>query len=571
MRRHQFCAVGLVLVSLGLGCARAPGPESGASGTGPNVAAPPPNRTLVLATRYEPPSLAAKPLRPVTSPGASVPLFNATLDYLDERGDARPYLAESLPELGTGTWQVAPDGTMTTSYHIRAGAAWHDGQPLTAQDFVFAWQVYANPEYGLAGSLPVSVMEQVEAEDDRAFTIRWRRIYPDAAALKQGFQPLPRHILQPHVDRGEPDAFANLPFWTTDWIGAGPYRLERWELGSYLEATAFDQHVLGRPKIGRIRLRFILDPNTVVANLLGGEVDASVDFAIRDEHLAGLRQDWVARTGGVIVASPVLFWATRIQLRPEYASAPALLDVRVRRAMAHAIDKATINDGLLNGQATIIDSQLPPGAAYYAAVERVIQKYPFDVRVTQQLLEEAGLVRGGDGIYLAPGGQPFRPELRALANPTQEAENAIIVDTLRRAGVDATSYVLPAASLQDLAQRATFPGMETGSGGGNIAGLDAYKSTAIAAPTNRWLGGNRNGWVNPEFDRFADLVNSTLDAGSRVQYLAEAQRIFTTDVPTIPHFYTPQYTIHVAALKGPMARQVPDPSESFNVWEWEWR
>ncbi len=559
----------LLAVLLATSCA--PGRPSPQAGEAAQPRPPKTARTLVVASRYEPPSLAARPLRPVTSPGISVPMFNATLDYLDERGDPRPYLAEALPRLDADSWRILPQGGMETSYQLRPGLTWHDGQPLTARDFVFAWGVYTTPEFGLSASLPLSAIEAVEARNDRTLLIKWRRLYPDAGALKQGFQPLPQHILQTPFDRGDADGFASLPFWTTEWIGAGPFSLTRWELGSFLEATAFSGHALGRPGLERIRLRFILDPNTVVANLLADEIDMSVDFAIRDEHLATLKQEWVPRTGGVIVSSPVLFWATRVQLRPEYASMPSTLEVRVRRALAHAIDKETINEGLLNGQATIIHSQLPPGASYYPAVERVITKYPFDVRLTQQLLEDAGHVRGRDGMYLAPSGQPFRPEFRALANPTQEGENAIIVNTLHQAGIDATSYVLPAASLQDLAVRATFPGLETGSGGGNVAGLDAYKSTVIAAPSNRWLGNNRGGWINPEYDGLVEAFNSTLDANERVGYLAESQRIFTSDLPTIPHFFTPQFTIHSASLQGPKARQVPDPAESFNIWEWQWR
>src|SRR2546430_12749011 len=55
------------------------------------------------------------------------------------------------PELGTDTWRVAADGTMETAYRLRGQLAWHDGAPLTSDDFVFAWQVYATPELGLSG------------------------------------------------------------------------------------------------------------------------------------------------------------------------------------------------------------------------------------------------------------------------------------------------------------------------------------------------------------------------------------------------------------------------------------
>src|SRR5206468_5092435 len=98
-----------------------------------------PNQTLVTVVRVEPTSLAS---RPVTFAGADVAfvvrVFNAELDTVDGQGDARPYLAEALPQLNSDTWRVFPDGTMETSYRLKPNLTWHDGAPLTADDFAFA-------------------------------------------------------------------------------------------------------------------------------------------------------------------------------------------------------------------------------------------------------------------------------------------------------------------------------------------------------------------------------------------------------------------------------------------------
>src|SRR6266545_4800456 len=94
------------------------------------------NRTLVVVSRGEPPSLAAKSLQPYSaSIGAPVRLFNAMLDFTDERDVARLYLAEAVPQLGTDTWQVSPEGGMETIYRLRPNLTWNDGEPLTAEDF----------------------------------------------------------------------------------------------------------------------------------------------------------------------------------------------------------------------------------------------------------------------------------------------------------------------------------------------------------------------------------------------------------------------------------------------------
>ena len=73
----------------------------------------------------------------------------------------------TLPELGTNSWQVFPDGTMETTYQLRPNLTWHDGAPLTAEDFVLAWQVYLHPALGNFETKPENLMESVVAADPR--------------------------------------------------------------------------------------------------------------------------------------------------------------------------------------------------------------------------------------------------------------------------------------------------------------------------------------------------------------------------------------------------------------------
>src|SRR5205823_14695881 len=94
------------------------------------------SKALVMAVRYEPASLASKPLRESGSGVSSTTrLFNAELDLEDGHGTVRPYLAEALPELNSDTWRVLPDGRMETAYKLKPDLTWHDGTPLSAEDF----------------------------------------------------------------------------------------------------------------------------------------------------------------------------------------------------------------------------------------------------------------------------------------------------------------------------------------------------------------------------------------------------------------------------------------------------
>src|SRR5205823_14917091 len=137
---------------------------------------------------------------------------------------------------------------------------------------------------------------EIRTPDPRTVAIRWRQHYPQAGGLGSQFPPLPSHILGPVYEPSTPDAFLGHPFWTSQYVGLGPYALDRWEAGTFIEASAFPNYVYGRPKIARIRLQFIGDPNTVLANLLSGGVQLSFDDSVRFQEGAILQRQWAEGT-----------------------------------------------------------------------------------------------------------------------------------------------------------------------------------------------------------------------------------------------------------------------------------
>src|SRR5579864_7881532 len=130
-----------ILVSLFLlaGCASPQLPTTGSTSP-PSTPAQP--TTLVMAINQEVKNLSAKAYGGV-NPARTTRIFNAGLALADASGEFHPYLAESIPQLNTGSWQVFPDGRMETTWKLRPGLTWQDGHPLTADDFVFAFQVYS--------------------------------------------------------------------------------------------------------------------------------------------------------------------------------------------------------------------------------------------------------------------------------------------------------------------------------------------------------------------------------------------------------------------------------------------
>lgn len=570
MRRLSTIGLFVSIISL-LACAPTTGPIGGGGSSSQEGQRPAPQHTLVIALRMEPPSLATKPvvfftnaLRPPLN------LFNATLDFTDEREIPFPYLAESIPQLNTDAWRIFPDGRMETTYRLKPNLTWQDGTPLSTEDFAFAWRVYATPQLGTASSPPIGLMEEVVAPDANTVVIRWKQPYADAASLRDDFQPLPRHILQEPFQTMDPVTFSGLPYWAMEYVGLGAYKLDRWEPGAFVEASAFDGFVLGKPKIDRIRLMILSDPNTALANVLAGEAHYVAEYVFADDHGATLEREWAGSQGGTVLYAPTALRTSVFQLRPEYADPQGILDIRVRRAIAHAIDPELANDALNGGKGIVTSTLTSPRVDFYSEIERVITKYPYDPRRTQQLMEEAGFAKGQDGFFAGRDGSPFRIGVWSSSGTKNEQENAVIADTLRKAGIDASRNVFSAAQLADAQARTLIPGLSTR--GQATKPLEAYSSTQIPRPENRWTGDNRAGWASADYDRAFDVFTRSLDRAERNRQIAEMERLFTEALPAVPHWFNPSVTAHVGNLAGPVARQTPDsPTAIFHIHKWEWR
>jgi peptide/nickel transport system substrate-binding protein len=574
--RSAVCGVVLCLGLVACAPSAPPPPRTSdqqASGAaGRQATQPMPQRTVVIVTRGELPSLSGKPLVGFSgSLNPPVRIFNGMLDFVDEKEVAHPYLAEALPQLNTDSWRVFPDGRMETTFRLRPNLIWHDGAALTAEDFVFAHRVFSTPELGVSGSKPIRQIQEIIAPDPRTVVIRWKEAYPDAAQMDTTFHPLPKHILEGPLQTAASDAagFANLPFWTVEYVGAGPYKVERIEPGAFLEATAFDGHALGRPRIDRLRLLPIADPSTALATMMSGDGHFIADFVIDYEQGLALEREWSGRSGGTVFHAPVLIRMVQIQFRPEFMSPRAVVDVRVRRALAHGFDVPGAIDVFTGPHGVATHTMTSPRADYYPAIERVITKRPYDPRTMQRMLEEAGLTRGSDGFYAGPGGEPFKLDLWTTGGAVFERENRIFADSLRQGGVDTTPQVMTPARLRDSEARAKTPGFfVSGAGSDRLA---EYSMQAIPRPENRWNGNNRGGWENAEYDRIWQAYNATLDRNERIQQTAQMEHILNDEVGTIPLFFTVVVTANTSNLKGPVARMTPDaPLGVHHTWTWEW-
>jgi peptide/nickel transport system substrate-binding protein len=539
----------------------APGDRTGAQPTSSG-------HTLVMATRVEVTSLSPLPFWQRRFTFLSTPrLFNASLTLFDDKGDTHPYLAESLPELNTDSWRVLPDGRMQTTYRLRPGLTWQDGTALSAEDFVFAWRLLTTPELGAATSQPQGLMERVSAPDAQTVVIEWRQLYPDAGSLADAFEPMPRHLLEQSFRESTAEGFLALPYWTRDYIGLGPYRVDGWEPGTFIEGGAFAGHALGKPNIDRIRLQFISDPNTVLANLLAGSVHIAIESSIRYQQALVLQNEWGPRGGGSAVLWPSIWRSIQVQVRPEYATPAILTDARARAAVAYALDRDAMNDAVLDGQGAVTDTMISPLMSYYADVERAVTKHPFDLRRSEQRMNELGYAKGNDGVFTR-GGERLTIDLRVLAGAQQEVELPLLGSQLRTAGFDMQTSVIPPVQGQDGQYQATLPAFFAGGGSSGERSLPNYGSAAIPTAENRWTGRNYGGWSNAGYDALVDRFLSTLSRPERIQQIVQMAKIFSDELPAITYYFSPDGVAYVAGLTGPQV-VVPDVATTWNVHEWK--
>jgi len=289
-------------------------------------------------------------------------------------------LIAELPAVDRGTWNVLPGGGMQTTLKLRPGVRWHDGQPLSAQDLVFSWQVNRDQEVPNSNQAIIRLVDRAEAPDPTTLVLSWSELYPFADRLgHREFFPLPKHLLEKTYVEAKETLLAQ-PYFNQEYVGLGPYRIARWERGSHLELQAFDGYFLGKPKIDAIRVSFINDSNTMLANLFARSIQTILPPGQPDlEAMRLVRADWEG-TGFGQVLIEVPRWKLIEPQKTRNPQPPDLGDVRARQALLLAINRPELAKATYDEYGVVADSWVHPSFRHYAQVQDAITRYPHDPR-----------------------------------------------------------------------------------------------------------------------------------------------------------------------------------------------
>ncbi len=502
--------------------------------------------------------------------GAQNPLWlvSRTLTIVNDKGHVQPVLAAAVPSIERADWRIFPDGSMEQIWRIRPEAKWQDGRPVTADDFVFGWEVLANPNVPTQAPAARALVNSTTAVDPATLLVRFGSTTPMAGNAL--FDPHPRHILGDVYASGDLDRFINHEYWSTSYIGTGPYRLAKWELGSFMEFSAFADYVEGKPKIDTIVMKFMGDTNTLYSNILTGDVEVALPDGLSVEMAAELKRSWAAPgTGNQVILHPDgRFFRLEFQHKSEYAKPAAARDPRVRRAFYHTIDKEGVIEVELAGLGQPADSWITTDDPRRPQFKDAIPEWSYDLGLAQRVLAEAGWQRGPDGVLVhQPSGARMETEIRVTASQGHVKALSVMASGWRQAGAEVTETVMPQALLANREYWSTQP----------FAGLightmdmqwekTRYSCETAARSENRWTG-NYYGYCNPGIEAVIDRLQTAVAESDRTGLQASVMRtILKEDYAVAPLYWQVTPIVFAKGISG-LGELAPGPfGNTWSPW-----
>lgn len=445
-------------------------------------------------------------------------MFNSLVKK-NERFEYVPELAERM--------ETAPDG-LSETFTLREGIAFHNGKQLTSADVKYTfdkllasnspkaasfYEVIApgkqpgTPGNANAGKQPF--ITAVETPDARTVVFRLRRPWLE---LRSNLVPIAI------IPEGTFESQANQP------VGTGPFKFARKDdAQGVVEMTANDNYWEGAPNVKQLRVRVILDAGTQQAELRSGRVDLAINTALSPDAYVALGQDPNLQ----VVQSP----GANVQYLGMNTESEPLNDARVRRAIAYAVDRESLVRNLLQGQARVAHSMLPPESWAYAEG----QKYGRDPAQARRLLDEAGL-RDPDGD--GPRTRFAKPLVFKISasNLIARQSAGVIQNALKDVGVPVSIETREDNTLREELVNGQYQ-LTTGRWvGGNqdpIFLRDLF--TFLLGKDNYRF--NRSRFSNPELDKVLGEAVNTADRERARQLYARAQEIISREMPTLPLWY----------------------------------
>jgi len=422
-------------------------------------------------------------------------IYELIFDALLTRGDdlsVKPGLAER--------WEI-PD-PLTYVFHLHPGVRFHDGRPLTSRDVKWTFDSL------LQGKIPSSkgdtyrYVDHIEAPDDLTVVFH----------LKEPFAPLLWNLSEGAVGIVPYGSGSEM---TRHPIGSGPFRFVSAELDKEVVLERNPEYWGEKPHLARVRFMVVPDENTIALELRKGSADAAINALNADLVLTLQREPHLAvlRAPGTVIAY------LTFNLRD-----PILRDVRVRQAIAYAIDRQPIVEYLLRGFAKPADSVLPTQSWAY---DGEVPRYRHDPAKARQLLDAAE--------YREENGERFHLTMKSSSQESTRLLVAVLQQQLRDVGIVLDIRTFEFATFYADVSKGLFQLYSMRWIGGNEdPDIFEYVFHSSKVPPK---GGNRGFYKNARVDALIDQARREIDPSKRKELYAEIQQILAEEVPAINLWY----------------------------------
>jgi peptide/nickel transport system substrate-binding protein len=427
-------------------------------------------------------------------------LFTPLVQY-DENFEPSPWLAES--------WDLADDHVVM---RLRDDVFWHDGERVTSEDVVFTFEMAKNPESAsLLESAYLTMVSGASVID--ANTVRFDFVAPHSQPMDAfWWAPVPRHLL----DGVAPAQLAQHGF-NRNPVGSGPFRFVSWDSGQQVTLEAndrFPEALGGRPMLDRIVFRIVPESTTRLTELLTGAVD--LNYTVLPDEAQQVDQQRNVRLNHY-PSREFLYVGWNNEREP-------FQDPRVRRALAHAIDRDALIEALMFGYAELASAPILP----FSPLDPGIDGVGYDPDAARRLLAEAGYTPGPDGVLRGPAG-PLRFSMMVSENRLRQDLATVIQSQLRQVGVDMQLRVMEFQTL--LAQHRARDYQSVLSGWS----MDNFRVDPMVLfsceEARREQSPNRAGYCNPEADRLMQAGLREMDAGAARGIWRDFGEILQQDQP----------------------------------------
>ena len=426
---------------------------------------------------------------------------------------------------------VSDDG-LTYTYKIRNGITWHDGEPMTANDIAFSYNLYRDQADYPFLNIYTGYFDTIEAPDDNTLVLSLTEAIPNIESQLLFLYILPQHIWT-EVDAVE--------YENNEMIGTGPFKMAEYAQNQFIRLTAVKDHYLQGPQVDEVIFQTFDNQDALVQALRTGDVDMITEMP--NTAVVSLRNESNIE---VVSGPPISPSVTDIifnQVLPENCPPddgactghPALLDRNVRLALAHATDKQQIIDVVLLGLGAPGLTLIPDSLGVFYNDSLV--DYAYDPALANQILDDAGYAdTDNDGVREMPDGtNPLTLRLNWPSDSTVAPRMAELLSAMwAEVGVETELQALDPDALTSICCPAfDFDVILWGWGSDPDPAFLLSVMLTEEIPT----GNSETGYSNPDYDALFTQQAVELDKDQRIEMIWEMQRIVFEDVVYIIPFY----------------------------------